>query len=146
MRNCNRFINVIFNVKPSFTVQNPRALLVKFDHVSKMMYLSISQQPCNFGLKMDESSKIQTTKFISQNDFFWAFTPRKVVIYQSIHLSELANFLTKHTCQCPEVFLPFKHISSHFFPLWRIYWTPDLQPSKLVCFVVNTESKNIQDS
>ena len=41
---------------------------------------------------MAESQKIQTTEYANQNDYYWAFTPVKVVIYQSIH-SKLVGFL-----------------------------------------------------
>ena len=32
---------------------------------------------------------------MNQNDFYWAFTPAKVVIYKSIHASNLAGFLAR---------------------------------------------------
>ena len=30
---------------------------------------------------------------MNQNDYYWAFNPVKVVIYQSIHSSDLAGYL-----------------------------------------------------
>ena len=91
---------------------------------------------------------------MNQIYFYWAFTPAKVAIYQSIHSSYLIwqPFYTN-----PAIFLPFRQVWTLGF-LWRslqhfwsvflfdnlkwnstlcqIHWIPDLKLLKLVCFMV----------
>ena len=55
------------------------------------------------GLKMAESSINPNHWKYNQNDFYWAFTPAKVFIYQSIHSSDLGGILA-HV----QIFAPFK--------------------------------------
>ena len=101
---------------------------------------------------------------------FLSFIPAKVIIYQSICSSDLADVLTNRTDRRPKC----SHLSNRFkisgFPLnnwstlrrlclvflidflkWnlnfcQIYWITNLQSSKMVCFVVdwNTGSENMQ--
>mgnify|MGYP001800539130 CR=1 FL=1 len=79
-----------FNKQPSFTVKNPRLQLVKIDHVISV-YLSVTGTAVqkNVIYLWLSLQQIQTTAYINQNDFHWAFTPANVVLYQSIQSSYL---------------------------------------------------------
>ena len=98
------------------------------------------------------------------SDFYLVFTPAKVVIYQSIHTSDLAGFLAhvqkisrlfKHVLSLGFLCSSLSHFWSFFlftFIKWnstrcQIYWIPDLQSLKLVCFmVVSNWERNYADS
>ena len=102
---------------------------------------------------------------MNQSDFYRAFTPVKVVIYQGIHSTYL---IWRVFGARPQTFPPFKQVWSLFF-LWstlqhfwsvflfsflkwssslcQIYWIPDLQSLKLVCLIVpNTWKQKCADS
>ena len=107
---------------------------------------------------------------MNHNDFYWAFTPAKVLIYQSIHSSNLTWRAFWHTSRNFPAFwtsLKFgslklvKHFATFLisFSVWffkikhstlchvHIYWIPDLKSLKLVCFiVVNTWKPKDADS
>ena len=117
----------------------------------------------DFGLSVTNR---QTTAYINQNDFYWAFTPAKFVLCQSIHARYLiwrafwrtfsnfpAFFLDKFEI-CVSCGSKLRHFWSVFlfdFLKWnsipcQIYWIPDLQLLKLVCFMVNIWMRKYADT
>ena len=105
---------------------------------------------------------MQTSEYMNQNDFFLdlAFAAAKVVIYQSIHSSDLARFLTralKFSRLSNKFGFFVQHLTKFLFSfsfvfffnsiLCQIYWIPDLQSLKLVCFMVaNSWNQKYADS
>ena len=104
-------------------------------------------------------TKSQITEYMNQNDFYWAFTLAKVVIYQHIHSIYLIwrAFERSRLLDKFEVWGFLWSSLRHFwlvflldFLKWnsilcQIYWIPDLQSLDLVCFMVaNTGSESMQ--
>ena len=81
----------IFSKQPSFTVKNPRLLLLKINDVISV-YLSVNGTPVqkNIIYLWLSLQQIETTPYINQNDFIeFLLQLAKVVLYQSIQSSYL---------------------------------------------------------
>ena len=55
-------------------------------------------------------NKFKTANIIVKMIFFSAFSPAKAVIYERIHLRDLAGFLVQRNDKRPDIFPPFKQV------------------------------------
>ena len=66
-------------------------------------------------LKTAESSLNSSHWIYESQLFLWAFTPAKIIIYQSRHSNNLAGILIRRTDKRLEIFAPFQKVWSFGF-------------------------------